>query len=44
MECEARNSQFEEAHKALSGSIGQISRTIETLCSKLGCNTKCAAA
>jgi len=39
-ECEARNAQFEEAHKALAGSIGQISRTIEALCAKLGCNTK----
>lgn len=40
VECEARNAQFEDAHKALAGSINQISRTIEALCAKLGCNTK----
>jgi len=40
MECESRTAQFEEAHKSLAGSIGQISRTIEALCAKLGCNTK----
>ena len=39
-ECETKNAQFEDAHKALAGSIGQISRTIESLCAKLGCNTK----
>jgi len=42
-ECEAKNAQFEDAHKALVGSIGQIARTIEALCTKLGCNTKLLA-
>ncbi|KAL1524689.1 hypothetical protein AB1Y20_019575 [Prymnesium parvum] len=40
IECDARTAQFEEAFKGLAGSIGQISRIIEELCSKLGCNTK----
>lgn len=39
-ECESRALGFEESHKSLNLSITSISRIIEALCGKLGCNTK----